>query len=85
MSVGSRIRRVTARMARLFVILSSLDLFACASALAQALSQISGTVKESRHDDPRGDHVRSITSDATHPSATTAPHRFLQFAMKYLF
>jgi hypothetical protein len=54
-------------------------------ALGQALSQVSGTVKESRHDDPRGDHVRSITSDATHPSATTAPHRFLQFAMKYLF
>src|SRR6516164_298581 len=81
MSMGSRIRRVTARMARLFVILSSLDLFACASALAQALSQISGTVKESRHDDRRGE----ITSDATPPSATTAPYRVLQLAMNYLF
>lgn len=83
MSMGSRIRRVTARVALLFAILSSINLIACALALGQALSQISGTVKvkESRHDDRRGE----ITSDATPPSATTAPYRVLQFAMKYLF
>jgi hypothetical protein len=70
MSMGSRIRRVTARVALLFAILSSINLIACALALGQALSQISGTVKvkESRHDDLR----REITSDATPPSATTA-------------
>ena len=81
MSMGSRIRRVTARVARLFAILSSLDLFACAIALGQGLSPISGTVKESRHYDRRGE----ITSDATPPSATTAPYRVLQLAMNYLF
>ena len=81
MSMASRIRRVTARGALLFAILSSINLIACALALGQALSQISGTVKESRHDDRRGE----ITSDATPPSATTAPYRVLQFAMKYLF
>ena len=81
MSMGSRIRRVTARLARLFAILSSINLLACAIALGQALSQISGTVKQSGHDDRRGE----ITSDATPPSATTAPYRVLQFAMKYLF
>lgn len=69
MSMGSRIRRVTARGALLFAILSSINLIACALALGQALSQISGTVKGSRHDDRRGE----ITSDATPPSATPAP------------
>jgi hypothetical protein len=54
MSMGSRIRPVTARVALLFAILSSINLIACALALGQALSQISGTVKESRHDDRRG-------------------------------
>jgi hypothetical protein len=64
-----------------FAILSSINLLACAIALGQGLSPISGTVKESRHYDRRGE----ITSDATPPSATTAPYRVLQLAMKYLF
>lgn len=59
MSMASRIRRVTARVARLFAILSSINLLVCAIAMVQALSRIGGTVKESRHDDRRGEHVRS--------------------------
>jgi hypothetical protein len=44
--MDSRIRRVTAQAARRFAILSSINLLVCAMALGQALSQISGTVKD---------------------------------------
>lgn len=73
--MGSRIRRVTARVARLFAILSSINLLACVIALGQALSQISATGKESRHDDRRGEHVRSdyLRRDASVGDAGAVP------------
>lgn len=85
MSMGSRIRRVTARVARLFAIFIEYQPVSLRDRVGAGPLSNQRTVKESRHDDRLGERVRSDYLDATPPSATTAPYRVLQFAMKYLF